>query len=60
MVRIDANFKYVLIQPQVDEEQMGDIVSLVDSIQEDYLPPIPLKYKNAGPDPLEPKVGKNI
>ncbi|XP_063827397.1 uncharacterized protein LOC135076859 [Ostrinia nubilalis] len=40
----------------VDEEQMGDIVSLVDSIQEDYLPPIPLRYKNMAPEPLEPKV----
>ncbi|CAB3235574.1 unnamed protein product [Arctia plantaginis] len=41
--------------PQVDEEQMGDIISLVDSIQEDYLPPIPLKYRV--PDTsVEPKV----
>ncbi|XP_047505228.1 uncharacterized protein LOC125049812 [Pieris napi] len=39
-----------------DEEQMGDIISLVDSIQEDYLPPIPLRYKNAAPEPLEEKV----
>lgn len=45
-------------QPLADEEQMGDIISLVDSIQEDYLPPIPLKYKNMPPEPLEPKVGK--
>ncbi|KAG6441379.1 hypothetical protein O3G_MSEX001723 [Manduca sexta] len=42
--------------PQVDEEQMGDIISLVDSIQEDYLPPIPLKYKNMEPEDLIPKV----
>ncbi|KAL4711410.1 hypothetical protein ACJJTC_016164 [Scirpophaga incertulas] len=42
--------------PKVDEEYMGDIISLVDSIQEDYLPPIPLKYKNMTPEPLEPKV----
>lgn len=37
---------------------MGDIISLVDSIQEDYLPPIPLRYKNLDPLPLEPKIGK--
>ncbi|XP_072929208.1 uncharacterized protein [Epargyreus clarus] len=43
-------------EPLIDEEQMGDIISLVDSIQEDYLPPIPLRYKNMEPEPLEPKV----
>ncbi|XP_031767072.2 uncharacterized protein LOC113519037 isoform X2 [Galleria mellonella] len=42
--------------PQVDEEQMGDIISLVDSIQEDYLPLIPLRYKNMGSEPLQDKV----
>lgn len=36
---------------------MGDIISLVDSIQEDYVPPIPLKYKNKEPEPLEAKIG---
>ncbi|XP_075976266.1 uncharacterized protein LOC142976660 [Anticarsia gemmatalis] len=41
--------------PQADEEQMGDIISLVDSIQEDYLPPIPLKYKQHD-NSVEPKV----
>ncbi|XP_060802169.1 uncharacterized protein LOC106137624 isoform X1 [Amyelois transitella] len=41
---------------QVDEEQMGDIISLVDSIQEDYLPPIPLRYKKMGPEPLVEKI----
>ncbi|KAM3967125.1 uncharacterized protein ACR2FA_011977 [Aphomia sociella] len=43
-------------QAFVDEEQMGDIISLVDSIQEDYLPPIPLRYKKMGLEPLEEKV----
>ncbi|XP_061384186.1 uncharacterized protein LOC116769255 [Danaus plexippus] len=42
--------------PLMDEEKMGDIISLVDSIQEDYLPPIPLRYKNLPPEPLEEKV----
>ncbi|XP_045767139.1 uncharacterized protein LOC123868654 isoform X1 [Maniola jurtina] len=42
--------------PQVDEEHMGDIISLVESVQEDYLPPIPLKYKNLPPEELQPKV----
>ncbi|XP_028030016.1 uncharacterized protein LOC114242909 [Bombyx mandarina] len=40
----------------IDEERMGDIISLVDSIQEDYVPPIPLKYKNKEPEPLEAKI----
>ncbi|XP_068622996.1 uncharacterized protein [Battus philenor] len=44
------------VKSQVDEEQMGDIVSLVDSIQDDYLPPIPLRYKKFEPTPLEPKI----
>ncbi|VVC87446.1 unnamed protein product [Leptidea sinapis] len=44
------------VGPQVDEEHMGEIISLVDSIQEDYLPPIPLRYKNAGPTPLEDRI----
>ncbi|XP_050667045.1 uncharacterized protein LOC126966832 [Leptidea sinapis] len=44
------------VGPQVDEEHMGEIISLVDSIQEDYLPPIPLRYKNAGPTPLEERI----
>lgn len=39
---------------------MGDIVSLVDSIQDDYLPPIPLRYKKMEPQPVEEKVGKSI
>ncbi|CAH0723772.1 unnamed protein product, partial [Brenthis ino] len=42
--------------PQMDEEQMGDIISLVDSIQEDYLPPIPLRYKNLPPEAFEEKI----
>ncbi|XP_059053560.1 uncharacterized protein LOC131847886 isoform X2 [Achroia grisella] len=42
--------------PQVDEEKMGDIISLVDSIQEDYIPPIPLRYKKVCPEPLEERV----
>lgn len=30
---------------------MGDIISLVDSIQEEFVPPIPMKYKkSAGQD----------
>lgn len=37
---------------------MGDIISLVDSIQEDYLPPIPLRYKKMPPEEIEPKVGE--
>ncbi|XP_013139792.1 PREDICTED: uncharacterized protein LOC106104319 [Papilio polytes] len=41
---------------RVDEEQMGDIISLVDSIQDDYLPPIPLRYKNMEPEPEQPKI----
>lgn len=41
----------------LDEEQLGDIVSLVDSIQEDYLPPIPMKYKNMEPEPMPERVG---
>lgn len=36
---------------------MGEIVSLVDSIQEDYLPPIPLRYKNLPPEPIAEKIG---
>ncbi|XP_022825897.1 uncharacterized protein LOC111355965 [Spodoptera litura] len=40
----------------VDEEQMGDIISLVDSVQEDYIPPIPMRYKTHIDDPIEPKV----
>lgn len=39
---------------------MGDIISLVDSIQDDYLPPIPLRYKNMEPEPEQPKIGKNF
>ncbi|CAG4945432.1 unnamed protein product [Colias eurytheme] len=50
------DFEGPITGPQVDEEQMGDIISLVDSIQEDYLPPIPLRYKNAAPEPLEEKI----
>ncbi|RVE47579.1 hypothetical protein evm_007777 [Chilo suppressalis] len=50
------NLKEKTVGPQVDEERMGDIISLVDSIQEDYLPPIPLRYKNMAPEPLEPKI----
>ncbi|XP_026485605.2 uncharacterized protein LOC113393109 [Vanessa tameamea] len=50
------DFKESLAGPQVDEEQMGDIISLVDSIQEDYLPPIPLRYKNMPPEPLQEKI----
>ncbi|XP_014368688.2 uncharacterized protein LOC106718973 [Papilio machaon] len=41
---------------RVDEEQMGDIISLVDSIQDDYLPPIPLRYKKMEPEPEQPKI----
>lgn len=26
---------------------MGDIISLVDSIQEEFVPPIPMKYKKS-------------
>lgn len=48
----------ILLQPQVDEEQMGEIISLVDSIQEDYLPPIPLRYKNLPPEPIAEKIGR--
>ncbi|CAH2040497.1 unnamed protein product, partial [Iphiclides podalirius] len=40
----------------VDEEQMGEIISLVDSIQDDYLPPIPLRYKKQDPVPIEQKI----
>ncbi|CAH0673959.1 unnamed protein product [Spodoptera exigua] len=40
----------------VDEEKMGDIISLVDSVQEDYIPPIPMKYKTHVDEPTEPKV----
>ncbi|XP_049871189.1 uncharacterized protein LOC126370394 [Pectinophora gossypiella] len=43
-------------QQPFDEEHMGEIISLVDSIQEEYLPPIPLKYKNMPPEPVEPRV----
>ncbi|XP_023934903.2 uncharacterized protein LOC112043630 [Bicyclus anynana] len=41
---------------QVDEEHMGDIISLVESVQEDYLPPIPLRYKNMPAEQMAPKV----
>lgn len=37
---------------------MGDIISLVESINEDYIPPVPLKYKKHVDEPMEPKVGK--
>lgn len=37
---------------------MGDIISLVDSIQEEYLTPIPLRYKNMAPEPMEPRTGE--
>lgn len=47
-----------LLQPKIDEEQMGDIISLVDSVQEDYLPPIPMKYKTMTDEPPFEKVGK--
>ncbi|XP_061704655.1 uncharacterized protein LOC133516006 isoform X2 [Cydia pomonella] len=43
-------------EPKMDEEQMGDIVSLVDSIQDDYVPSIPLKYKNMPPEAFEDRV----
>lgn len=46
------------LKPDVDEEQMGDIISLVDSVQDDYLPPIPLRYKTPVDEPEEPKFGK--
>lgn len=49
----------LFLQPQADEEQMGDIISLVDSIQEDYLPPIPLRYKKMPPEPIEPKMSES-
>ncbi|XP_063893773.1 uncharacterized protein LOC110379989 isoform X1 [Helicoverpa armigera] len=42
--------------PIADEEQMGDIISLVDSVQEDYIPPVPLRYKKQVDEPVEPKV----
>lgn len=45
-----------LLQPKIDEEQMGDIISLVDSVQEDYLPPIPMKYKTMTDEPLSRKL----
>ncbi|KAJ8719004.1 hypothetical protein PYW07_016560 [Mythimna separata] len=44
------------LQSPIDEEQMGDIISLVDSIQEDYVPPVPMKYKRPAPEPMEWKV----
>ncbi|XP_047998135.1 uncharacterized protein LOC125235578 [Leguminivora glycinivorella] len=44
------------VSPKMDEEQMGDIVSLVDSIQDDYVPSIPLKYKHMPPEPFEERV----
>ncbi|KAI8420924.1 hypothetical protein MSG28_008087 [Choristoneura fumiferana] len=44
------------VEPKLDEEQMGDIISLVDSVQEDYLPPIPMKYKTMTDEPLFEKV----
>ncbi|XP_046967526.1 uncharacterized protein LOC124535371 [Vanessa cardui] len=50
------DFKESQAGPQVDEEQMGEIISLVDSIQEDYLPPIPLRYKNIPAEPLQEKI----
>ncbi|GBP05473.1 hypothetical protein EVAR_2990_1 [Eumeta japonica] len=40
----------------LDEEKLGDIVSLVDSIQDEYLPTIPPKYKIPPDVEIEPKV----
>ncbi|KAJ8724456.1 hypothetical protein PYW08_015930 [Mythimna loreyi] len=53
---VDADPKNPGLQNPVDEEKMGDIISLVDSIQEDYVPPVPMRYKKPVFEPMEFKV----